>query len=388
MSTGYLLNIALNQGQNISASPRFCKRARFRKSTCQRCLKICPENAVTLNPGPTINNSCTACGLCQNACPTEVFQNELYTDQYVLNQATTFLDKDHTLREKKRLFIHCHKAENQVNNALLTPCLGSITENVILGALFSGFDKVILKIGICSQCSFKEGEALLWRTITISKLLMENTGLSASSLSVEEKEKKKDEVLNRRELFSKFSHQVKNKTASFLQNREKTIRENVQRTLQGKSASEDSTRPSSRRELLRKLLKQTGWEHVIALPYKPEFPWGEIRIDEKTCSACGTCCALCPTGAIRKKSDNGYQIFFFNNALCTNCALCIEACPEQAIYFDTDVAVTDIVEDKAKDIARVSLDACMLCGETIKAGNDTLCHTCHKRQAGLMYVKT
>ena len=389
MAAGNLLDVALNEDRNITVFSGYCKRVRFRKSNCRTCLDVCPENAISLHPGPTINSGCSDCGLCQNACPTEVFQNELSTDRHLLNQARSFLGKDQPPGERKRLFIHCHLAESQNNGSLLVPCLGRITENIILGAAVSGFDEVKLTKGTCSGCRMKEGEELLTYAITTSRVFLERLGLGRFSISVEEREKKKgkEEVLSRRDIFSKTSKKVKDKATSFLYHKEKAIRENVQEILGNKRETGNGKRRSPRREFLRKLLKTKEESDVIVAQNKQEFPWKKMEIDEKRCSACGTCQALCPTGAISKKWEQGRQLAWFNSSSCTNCLLCKEACPEQAIEFEGEFSLADLLEDEEKIVARVDLTSCFLCGEEITVGESKLCPTCRKRQVQPMHIK-
>ena len=56
------------------------------------------------------------------------------------------------------------------------------------------------------------------------------------------------------------------------------------------------------RKLLHELLEQIRPKNTMVVKFSPEFPWGKIKIEPHKCSACGTCVALCPTGAISKKS--------------------------------------------------------------------------------------
>jgi len=58
-------------------------------------------------------------------------------------------------------------------------------------------------------------------------------------------------------------------------------------------------------------------------------------IDEKLCSGCGTCVALCPYSAI-KKDERG--IARVTEAMCKGCGTCAASCPERAIeiYHFTD----------------------------------------------------
>ena len=385
MATGFLLNMTLNEVQNNRADSGFCKRLRYRKSNCRRCLEICPENVISLDPGPTINNGCTNCSLCQNACPTEVFQPELYTDPYLLNQAKTFLGSDrHQLPgEKKKLFAHCQRAQNQNANSLLLPCLGRITPNIILGAALLGFDEVELTRGICSQCRLHAGQKLLLNSITTSRILLKSAGLGQFKINIEEREKNKEVTLTRREIFSKISSKAKHKAASFAYHKEKAIREK----LAGSREEKADKRPSPARQLLQTLLEQKGLENDIVVKHNPAFPWAKIKIEEKKCSACGICLVLCPTGAISKKLEDDRQLLYFNSSLCTNCSLCKAACPQNAIDFEENFSLAKILEDEPVVVARIKLTPCLICGEIITAGKNQLCPTCRKRQVRPVYVK-
>ena len=40
---------------------------------CGECARICPEAAITMQPGPRVDpDACTACGACGAACPRRV----------------------------------------------------------------------------------------------------------------------------------------------------------------------------------------------------------------------------------------------------------------------------------------------------------------------------
>ena len=384
MATGIFLEVLLNQDHTISASPVFCGRVRFRKSTCQKCLEICPENAISLNPGPTINSNCNDCGLCQNSCPTEVFHNELHTDQYLVNQAKGFLGKDpqQIPGEKKLLCISCHRAENQDRNSLHLTCLGRITANIILGTALAGFDGVVLVKGICSQCRLQQGEKSITHSISASRLLLQSTGLTRFTIDIEEKEKKKEALLSRRDIFSNISNTIKIKTASLVHHKEKAIR----KKLTGISENKKHKRLSPGKEMLLSLLKQKRVVIPIAAHYMSDFPWGKIKIDEHSCSACGICLAVCPTGAIFKEIKQEHHFFYFNGSLCNNCSLCREACPENAIDFEEDFAFAAIVKEQANLVATITVASCIICGDVITARKTTVCPTCQKRQVRPMHV--
>lgn len=51
----------------------------------------------------------------------------------------------------------------------------------------------------------------------------------------------------------------------------------------------------------------------------------EIRRDEKRCTHCGACTAVCPTGALSIKRPE--MEVLFDQTQCSVCELCITACP-------------------------------------------------------------
>lgn len=63
--------------------------------------------------------------------------------------------------------------------------------------------------------------------------------------------------------------------------------------------------------------------------YYPAFP-APGTYELKVCTQCGVCEDVCPTGAIKKRSDG---ILFIDEAECIGCGVCIDACPEQVIRF-------------------------------------------------------
>jgi formate hydrogenlyase subunit 6/NADH:ubiquinone oxidoreductase subunit I/coenzyme F420-reducing hydrogenase delta subunit len=302
-----------------------------------------------------------------------------------LNQARAVFGKDrHPPQvEKKRLFIHCHRAEKRNDNSLGLQCLGRITANIILGGVLAGFDEAVLTKGICSQCRFQKGQKLLTNSMAVSRVLLESTGLDRFGISIKEKEKNKEIPLGRREIFSIISAKVKDKAASFLYHREKAIREKLAPSPENKT----DKRLLPQRESLRKLLKQNRPENTMVVKYNPKFPWGKIKIEQNKCSACGTCAALCPMGAISKKMKDDYQLLYFNSSLCINCSVCRAACPENAIGFEDDFALADIIAEEATVVAAIQLSTCIICGEIITAQKNNICPTCRKRQTWPMYVK-
>ncbi len=374
-----ILKLALKEARNTFAVTAFCKRVRFRKSDCQRCLEVCPEQAISLNPGPSISSKCSDCGLCLNACPTEVFRNGRQVDRLLLNRAEVFLSKVQARNGRKRLLIHCRQAEPGYRNSLPISCLGEITENSILGAAILGFDEVALTKGNCSQCRFKYGGKLLAKSMATARELLSGLGLGGITLRLIEKDRKKSQVMNRRAIFSKIS--VRMQTEAESDSRERKVR----RQLPGRLKDQGGAWHSPKKDHLRELLERNGKTDLV-VKYSPELSGGRLRIEAGKCSGCEICSNLCPTGALSADKRGAQKLFHFVGSLCTNCSLCKEACPEAAVDFEDYLNLQDLVRDDKRLVARVQLASCIVCGEQIKASGSELCPTCRKRQVSSLLI--
>jgi ferredoxin len=65
----------------------------------------------------------------------------------------------------------------------------------------------------------------------------------------------------------------------------------------------------------------------VALP--KGAPFGEIHVNEKTCTLCMACVSVCPSGALAAGGESPVVKFIEWN--CVQCGLCETACPEDAI---------------------------------------------------------
>lgn len=59
-----------------------------------------------------------------------------------------------------------------------------------------------------------------------------------------------------------------------------------------------------------------------------------VRRDDSLCMHCGTCTALCPTGALRVGADS--RLIVFTVEKCTACGQCVRVCPVKAMLLDVE----------------------------------------------------
>ncbi|MEJ2155857.1 MAG: NIL domain-containing protein [Desulfobacteraceae bacterium] len=55
----------------------------------------------------------------------------------------------------------------------------------------------------------------------------------------------------------------------------------------------------------------------------------EVRRDERTCTHCGSCTAVCPTGALSVQRPE--MAIRFDQKKCSVCELCVPACPTRSM---------------------------------------------------------
>lgn len=381
-----LLNLALTEAETVAATPGLCKRVRYRQSECTECVDTCPEEAITLDMGPRINDACTQCGLCVSVCPTEAIQHGFNLDQQLLDRIKSSVGEAGAVGEpgaskhKKSFYIHCQQSQKQGEDSCRVACLGNITEEFMLGAALSGLDELVLARGECSECRLAAGGTLFQNAITTSRVRQQSLGLNGFVLRLAEKPKAaaKEARLSRRAFFSSITQRVKDQPIP-------DVQYSAVATANGEPISQFNTRPSPKKESLRRLLRQLNGRSDVS-DLNAMSPWRTMLVDEKNCIACGVCVAVCPTGALRKEHENNQLIRYLNHALCTDCSLCEEACPKQVISFAAAGNIASHIEDTNTVVARIDLTACAICGETIPRAEGEVCITCQKRQLSPLFM--
>ena len=99
-----------------------------------------------------------------------------------------------------------------------------------------------------------------------------------------------------------------------------------------------------------------GWRKVVGV-WKGPFPNVTSRGVSLACMHCGNppCEAVCPRGAIKKRSEDG--IVFVDQEKCFGCHLCLTVCPFGAPQFGNDG----------------KMQKCDLCMDLIMQGKEPAC---------------
>lgn len=361
-----------------SVFPSLCMRLRFRKSDCQECAKVCPEGAISLQHGPTISRSCTACGLCQVACPTEAIEVDRCSELLLLNHIESVRPEHGTRAATRGLSFLCRRAASSGTGAPRVRCVGAISENVLISAALRGFPEVVVVRGECARCRWDHAEGLLERSIRSAMNFIRAVGITEFRVRVEVRDNNGAAVVGRREIVSDLGRRLRSRiTAATEEARVVPAHTNL---------PTDPVRNAypvavpTRRRRLQRIAGDLNLERPTRLSYDPDLPWGMVRVDAARCGACGICAVVCPTGAIRRSREGDSHILTCSISDCANCRLCVEACPDHAIGFEDSVAVADVCTAGTTIIARVRMTTCAICGEGIPAREGVTCATCETRR--------
>ncbi len=94
-------------------------------------------------------------------------------------------------------------------------------------------------------------------------------------------------------------------------------------------------------------------------------PMGLVEIDRASCTLCGQCAKVCPTGALMETYEDDRVTISFDPRLCVNCSQCTAMCPE---YERGAIRVRGGFDSAAisrgpRILSEASASCCELCGE-------------------------
>ena len=97
------------------------------------------------------------------------------------------------------------------------------------------------------------------------------------------------------------------------------------------------------------------------------------------CTGCGTCVAVCPTGALTEARVTTTVVLGVSPAQCTGCGECVERCPEgvlaPAATLPGPNAATPV------RLARVRVERCDRCRAHLNPREGPLCTSCSSRRS-------
>ena len=323
----------------IKVEESLCSRFRTTRSNCRRCVEFCPfPEAIRLTEqGVEVNENCIGCGVCYSACPNGALLINHQGDDQSLEGLVQGILKG---RPDGIIRISCQQGDSPAD--ITVPCLGRLTETLILESFHSGASKVEFLKPPCVECPLQKAatyvESLLSRITSFCEFVkkrMVQTTVPLKLWTEENRAKPQcarpvERSLSRRDFLSVFRKEA---TATAVAAASAAIPDlNSSQKLEGELFREkiNAHHTNMKRKHLLEILSNFSMVNSVEIPSR-DAPFGEIEVNSQ-CMGCNVCQTLCPVGAIQRKDDNSAFVLDFHPELCTNCQVCAVACLPKAIH--------------------------------------------------------
>ncbi|MBI3592674.1 MAG: hypothetical protein HY099_04240 [Nitrospirae bacterium] len=343
---------------NLQVEASLCSRFRTPKSGCSLCADICPADAISISDkGPEMTGVCIDCGICSSVCPNGVFRIKEGGDEEIVGEMNRAAERYD--REEARVFrISCERGDGKAE--LLVPCLGRLTETLLLEPIRIGFSRIDVIRPDCSECPNSKAsshiDGIINRVFAIYEMVnIEREKLAIQRIPLQPRAKRPEKPVSRRELFSALRTKAVEAAATSLSEigskgdvEEQTFLEAI-----GKKPG------NLKRMLLLKALGKFAPAREVNIPSE-EAIVAEIEVSPQ-CTACSVCATLCPTGALTQRWNDEQFCLSFKPSLCTKCRVCAETCMPKAISIGETARLNHLMEDKEIRVFEAGRKQCSLC---------------------------
>ena len=339
-----------------------CLACKSDKSSCRKCIDVCPVNAIQIEDGGIdIADSCRKCGLCVAVCPTEAFNSPKIKPKELYDKIAGAAAAHETA------YVACTRALRRPprDNEVVVACVGDVPAETWFSVMVDYPNvSVYLPLDICTKCRNAQGEELLGDAIATAEewsgrsmgLEVDRKALKCNKRREYERKEFMDNIVKSTGLtVSKLNPA----TAALMSVTQKLKAHNeriskLNRTLEQAVGVTNQKRRrvlTQRRQLMLSALQQHP-KRAKAITHKtPEC-------DFERCVECGECVSACPMHAC---DLNGAGRFVVEPTHCIGCGLCAEVCDTHALK---------LVEHDAQDLVVADPDAEKKAAEAKKAHED------------------
>ena len=164
-------------------------------SRCTICSSLCPYDAITQdreNKKMVLDiEKCQVCGICYSACPAKAIDTIYYSSRSLQK----YLEKARPRYKSDTLVIMCKGSApdfGQVGKLfgvkdfipLAVPCVGRISEDLLLGALADGINKIDILACDEDYCRFHRGSPLAGRRVIALNSMLEQLGYGPETITL------------------------------------------------------------------------------------------------------------------------------------------------------------------------------------------------------------
>lgn len=347
-----------------------CSRFRCSMSKCTACAMVCPvPGAVRFSEqGAEISEACVGCGACASACPNGALRPS-EGDRQLVQRIRRKVKPGLAFR------IGCTHAEGLAE--LVLPCLGRLTEALILEALRGGAQSVELLDPGCAGCGLNKAAPQWQRTLQFARSLCDCAGLAEARVT-------RRAVPYGKSLETPDPAQInKGRRALF-----RSITDRWKAADIAEAANADAAAPF--REVVRKHHENPKRSELLDLlpglqsgaGTRPtpvpaaSVPLATLEVDSR-CTGCDVCETLCPVGALGHSETAGRYALEFKPELCTGCRICEAACFHKAIRVQETVDLAVLMDRRRVTLIAAPRRTCSACGELfLDESSSQFCPSC------------
>lgn len=306
----------------ISFDGAKCLRSRLNTYNCDRCVTSCRQNALTFNNRSVCfsEEKCTECMVCIAECPNDAFSCGF--EFSALLSVVSISDKD------QPAIVGCGKY-SAVKNTTVIPCLGLLSEPFLAAMHSVTQHDFFLDVSNCADC--KNGailDILHKRIQAIIKKLGKSAHLKIryavnNDFCQTTKEQQRRFFLNR----------LKESVVSIGRDASVELCE-ISDTLESKPLyNKDSNKTWSWLNTAISMLSDDA-ENKKKLLYSYFY---SLKCND-VCTLCPSCSGMCPTGAVKRRTENEKKHLYFISAKCSGCGLCVEFCKKKALTLQPGIS--------------------------------------------------
>lgn len=313
-------------------NPKRCLRSRLNSNGCEICLTHCPRKALALRERTIVFSAdrCTGCMTCVAECPNDAFASRV--------DISFLLQEIHNINSRNPVVLSCDKAAPH-DNRIPIPCIGLLSEPVLAALNCVAANEFYLDIHQCADCDNGQVLNLLHERI---QRIVKKSG-QAGDLKIR--------YLSVGNFIATTPEQQRRK---FLRMAKKSMID------LGKGASTAFVsvgKQGERKELgggkeavsVSRFLQQALHQLPNDAVREQELLHSYFYTSKTTssCDLCPLCTGICPTGALKRKTDGEKKQLSFTSSKCSGCGICVEFCRKDALEIlpgvTTDPGITQAI---------------------------------------------
>lgn len=324
-------------------------------------------------PPEVAEEACRSCGLCLPVCPTDALELNkpgLAWDA-LLKKAEQLSAKQPAPKPDEApapLTISCQRRDDVV----WVPCLGMLDQSYLVTLGLHTGRPLRLESPDCEECQFAPGGRAATRRAAAAGALMQRlTGRGIERVVLSAQGASGPPVTTKRRFFQMLGRAGLGLMLS-------PVAEWVPEPRPAGKPYEQTVPP--RRKLLAQALQQAGIQpdtlNEAGLPDEGTWPLADVRIDNETCTNCGVCGNLCPTGALVWQA---LERIVFDPSLCTACGLCVEVCQPKSVAVERSPSLAPVAVPAGQErrvLAQIRMLRCEECGAFYPDRGEDGCPRC------------